>query len=143
MKLKIKRNKIEKKDFVDFLNEINDDFLPKLSDKIKFEDYYRKVSNYANIISLYDDKKIIGLMVYYDNFEFCQITLFAISCKYRGKGLGEYLFKFFFEINIKPTRIITWIDNKSAINLYNKIGFESKEIYQNSYGVKEILMEKK
>lgn len=136
-------SEINRSSFIEFLHEIDEDFEPNLSKKIKFDDYFLKVSEKAKVISILNGQTIIGLMIYYDNLEFSQITLLAIAHNYRGEGLSKKMFDIYFSINSKPTRIITWLGNDIARKAYLKLGFIEKEINKNGYDIEEMVMEKK
>ncbi|MUK67954.1 GNAT family N-acetyltransferase [Aliivibrio fischeri] len=134
---------INRKEFINFLDSIDSDFIPPLSDKINFNDYYDKIMKVGKICCYYINNKIIGLVIFYDNKEIAQITLVAVEPKSRGKGIASEIIKSVLSEISKPTRIITWEKNEGAIFLYKKFGFEITKVDMNKYGINQLIMDKK
>lgn len=63
---------------------------------------------------------------------------FCVSEEYRGQGIGqkfmEELFIYLKKENISSIELTVAPDNFGAIKLYEKMGFEKKEILENEYG---------
>ncbi|MCD9470814.1 GNAT family N-acetyltransferase [Photobacterium phosphoreum] len=134
---------INRQEFLDFLNLVDLEFIPPLSNKIIFNDYYDKIMEVGNIGCYYVNNKIIGLVIFYDNQDIAQITLVAVDPKYRGKGIASKIINSVLnEIN-KSTRIITWESNVRAICLYKKLGFKITKANINKHNVNELIMDKK
>ncbi len=134
---------INKQDFFDFLYSIDLEFIPPLSNKISFNEYYDKIMEVGNVCCYYADNKIIGLVVFYDNQDIAQITLVAVNPRYRGRGIASKIIKVVLNGINKPIRIITWESNIRAIYLYEKLGFKITSINLNKYNIKEIIMDRK
>lgn len=112
-----------------FLEEINDDFTPKLSEKVCLKEYINKLRERANLIYKNKDNKIIGLVVLYCNDKQTNIgyvALCGVLKKWRGKGFARDLMK----QAIKKSRaagmkkIGIHSNNPIAINLYKDLGFK-------------------
>lgn len=134
---------IKKEKCIDFLISIDNEFIPPLSKKIDFDEFYSKIIKNANVRFIYKENKIIGLIVFYNNLNFAQITLVAVDTRSRGQGLAYNLLSSILNEIDKPIRIITWKENKKAIDLYKRVGFEIIGNDINEYGINQILMEKK
>ena len=134
---------INRQEFLDFLHSVDLEFTPPLSNKISFNEYYDKIMEVGNVCCYYDNNKIIGLVIFYDNQDIAQITLVAVDPKYRGKGIASKIIKLVLNKINKPTRIITWESNISAIYLYKKLGFKITNINLNKYNINELIMDKK
>ncbi|HIF9343134.1 TPA: GNAT family N-acetyltransferase [Photobacterium damselae] len=134
---------INRQEFLDFLDSVDLEFTPPLSNKIRFNEYYDKIMEVGNVCCYYDNNKIIGLVIFYDNKDIAQITLVAVDPEYRGKGIASKIIKLVLNKINKPTRIITWESNISAIYLYKKLGFKITNINLNKYNINELIMDKK
>ncbi|MCD9464112.1 hypothetical protein CJF25_14145 [Photobacterium phosphoreum] len=134
---------INRQEFINFLHSVDLEFIPPLSNKISFNDYYDKIMEVGNICCYYANNKVIGLVIFYDNKDIAQITLVAVEPKYRGKGIASKLIKLVLNEISKPTRIITWESNIRAVYLYKKLGFKITKIDINKHNVNELIMDKK
>jgi len=137
-----------------FLMKIDNDFVPKLSERIKklsdtssFISYAKKLSNKSTRAIAIDKSSntIIGMIAFYSNdmknFE-SYIPIVAVLEEYRGMGVGNQLLKmcieYLSENRFKKVVIKTW-KNNNAINLYKKHGFKIIEETPDNYKLNLIL----
>ncbi len=90
-------------EIADFLMKVNNDFVPKLSGRIKnlsdsndFKSYANKLSNKSTRAIAIDktSNTLIGLLAFYSNDMKSlksYIPIMAVLEKYRGKGVGNQL----------------------------------------------------
>ena len=89
---------------------------------------------------LYDNKKPIGSIgLKKSSDDTCEIVRVFISEDYRGNGYAGMLFEkvesLAKELGIKNAELVAWCDAKSALRLYEKMGFiKSEEKTSEWYG---------
>lgn len=151
----LENNKVNKHIIADYLFIINDYFEPSLekrlftkSDVESFQDYALKVLKYASCLGFLEDGKLKGLIVIYHNDEINKIAyipILAITPSYSGKGLASALINEAILLakssQIKHIFVNTWIDNKKAIQLYKKNGFEIHETEDSDVKLKYTILE--
>jgi ribosomal protein S18 acetylase RimI-like enzyme len=76
------------------LNEIGDDFSPKLNEIVDIHEYSEKMANKACVIMAYNNEqaKDVGLIAFYANRtsrDYCYITSIGIDREYYGEGLAQ------------------------------------------------------
>ncbi|MEZ9786621.1 GNAT family N-acetyltransferase [Vibrio breoganii] len=135
-------NHCKKDDFIKLLMDVNDEFTPPLNVKINFDEYFYKIKSAANTSEIYFKDQLIGMIVFYDNFEFANITLVCVSHEFRGQGVARALLEKTVAHIKKPIRIKTWVSNYRATKLYESVGFKIKSTQVNIYDVPEVIMEK-
>ena len=101
---------------------------------------------YLKIITYVENYKIIGFILYNLIYDRIEIEQFEIQKIQRGKGIGDKLLKCLIQeyqnTNIKNITLEVKEDNKVAINLYKKYGFETVALREKYYdGVNALLME--
>lgn len=113
-----------------YLLRRNKDFTPSLSDKLDIYDFASKMYKHANIYTVHENDKVIGLAGCYANdFTTLQayITNFSIHPNYYGSGLAEELIDYCQEDLVQKgfRSIKLEVNNKNsrAINFYEKMGF--------------------
>ena len=97
-------------------------------------------------VGIYDDDKAVGFAMYgfISSENRVWFDRFLISYKYQGMGYGEagvrILLKYIFKLyGCEKIYLSVYNDNKAAIYLYNKVGFEfNGELYINGEDVMEI-----
>ena len=86
------------------------------------------IKNSLFIISLYDDKKLIGMgRIIGDNGISYAVTDIMVDKEYQGKGYGKLIMKEidnYFSENTDEDCFIILITNLPADNLYSKFSFE-------------------
>lgn len=124
-----------------FLNEVNDDFCPPLSQKTNLNLFVEKML--ANADFFYeksDSGNITGLVAIYANdFEkkYAYIPLVAVSPSYRRLGIANKLLSaaldYVASLENKIQTIGIHTDNPVAAQLYQKLGFESVSVENERY----------
>lgn len=124
---------LKKEQIVDFLESVNYDFNPPLTEKVNLSEYVEKILSSAHLIyRLSSENKLIGLVVLYCNNIVdlkSYIALVAVRKDYRGKGLAKDMMKEAIEI-VKNNKYLTLgihSNNEIAISLYMNLGFTIKE----------------
>lgn len=127
-------NSVTQDELLDFLIEVNNDFSPKLSERVNLKDWVKKMSDNATTFEVWDNDKLIAMIVAYINdYQTKQAYVTLVCCKkeYRRRGIIENMFKRVFEycINKSFETIVlkTDINNIPAINLYKKLNFVETE----------------
>jgi ribosomal protein S18 acetylase RimI-like enzyme len=121
---------IEEQDLVNFLNEIDNDFIPKISDTYNILEYTRKLLKHAELFIAKSDTKIIGIIAFYCNDvnkENSHIPVLGIYKSHRGLGLGSKLLTLVIDyvntLGFKTVSIETWKGSPAQF-LYKKHGFK-------------------
>ena len=98
------------------------------------------LSNYLkndNYIILVNEEEIInGFIIIYKNIDYFELESIAVDINYRKKGIASKLFDFFINKYTKNNDSILLevaSNNKAAINLYNKLGFEVISVRKKYY----------
>jgi len=118
-----------KNEILRFLKDIDNDFNPALSEKVILEEYVDKIYKKSHLVShCLNNGKIVGLLVVYCN-DFIDyrayVALVGVLKDYRGRGIAERMMRECIDYvrcnNFKTIGIHS--NNKIAINLYKKLGF--------------------
>lgn len=128
---------VKASDLYDFLNEIDEDFSPHLSNKVNLHEYVLKIQNNAELIV--DNECVLrGLIVLYCN-DYIQkrayISLVGVRRDFRGRGIARKMMMNAIEIAKDKGMEIIGIhsNNQAALNLYKNIGFVTKEFGEREY----------
>lgn len=95
--------------------------------KENFKDIYKIDAlnkDYANIYVYLEDDKVVGFLEYENHFEITDIINIAVAEYCQNKGIGEALINYLVN-NTESDKIMLEVreNNISALNLYNKCGF--------------------
>lgn len=129
------------------LNNLNDNFVPRLSEKVEnFDDYAKKLLNNAILYQIKKEGKNIGLLAFYINNEtkISYLTLIVIKNQYQNFGFGKKLLELYENISKKEKMNILKLEvfnkNLKAINFYKKFGFnlQDKTSDESSYMIKKL-----
>lgn len=129
------------------LNNLNDNFVPRLSEKVKnFDDYAKKLLNNAILYQIKKEGKNIGLLAFYINSEtkISYLTLIVIKNQYQNFGFGKKLLELYENISKKEKMNVLKLEvfnkNLKAINFYKKFGFnlQDKASDESSYMIKKL-----
>ena len=113
-------------------------------------DYYVDIKQ--NVFSKYfiyiEKSNIIGFVNYYDLYDRFELSYIEVKSEFRNKKIGSYLIEHLIKIgtekNIENITLEVNINNKNAIDLYKKYGFNEVAIRKGYYnGIDGILMERK
>ena len=121
------------------LDELDNSFISK-------EYIEEELSNnpFGKVLILKDNNEIIGYIYYSDIYERAEINQFEINEIHRNCGKGDLLLKELINKLQKDITLEVREDNKNAIHVYEKNGFERKAIRKGYYnGIDGILMERK
>lgn len=119
------------------INSIND-----LS-KLYKDDYKPSITEFTHIY-VYKIDVIVSFVVFDIIYDRCEIIDIFTVDNYRKNGIASKLIKEIInDFDIINITLEVKIDNKNAINLYEKLGFEKVSIRKNYYnGIDGILMMK-
>lgn len=133
---------IETDRLIQFLYEIDSDFLPRLSDKVSIPDYARKLIKNANFFVASLDSAIIGVVAFYCNEinkKTAFISIIGVPLKYRAIGIGSRLIKVMIDqlkqMGFEKVDLETSGDSL-ALLFYQKYNFEiiDKDAYIRTIG---------
>ncbi len=114
------------------LLEIDDDFHPKLSQKVEFSQYAHKIYTKSKIFAaVYQCKnKIYGILSLYCNdpsFTNAYIPLFWVDSSVRGRGIARKLLNhgiyYLNQLGFSHLELETW-DESNALKFYKAMGFK-------------------
>lgn len=116
-------------ELISFIYSINEDFTPRLSERVNIDAWVLKFFSVANIIYAKDGCKIVGAIVFYANDLVGHkgyITFIGTSQQYRNHGIGTKLLEKSFEImkRINITTVGIHTNKENALELYKKTGFK-------------------
>lgn len=111
-----------------FLESINSDFNPPLTNKVNFFDFIKKITEKAVLITQKSDNKIVGLTVLYCNNvkeRKAYISLVGVLKEYRGLGIAKNMLNKAITYAQKQNFTVLGIhsNNPIAILLYQSLGF--------------------
>lgn len=120
---------IKPSDISSFLYSIDDDFIPKLSERLCIDNWVSKILLKAELICAKTDNKTVGLIVFYandNNSHTAYISLLGVSSTFRKQGIGtDLLVRSFKKMKEKGMIIVGIHTNKeNALELYKKTGFK-------------------
>lgn len=136
-------NKNDLPKIVSFFELVDNDFVPTLSEReINIEKKIKSLYKHGEkFLLLQKMKRIIGVISFSENQSGkgnAHISYFAIHPSYREKFLGRNLLCECLNILIGDkeawVQVETWSDNKKALELYNKEGFEVKKVLKSDRG---------
>lgn len=119
-----------------FLKKTDEDYLPNTSTLVNsLEDYSMKLSKYANVYFISNKIEDIAMCAMYLNRKKAFITSLGVIEEYQSKGIASYLLRYIFnvvsEYKINIIELEVYKENKKAISLYEKNGFENIGQYGN------------
>lgn len=115
-------------------------------DKIKelgilINENFNKVNNIEDqinnnkIIGYYEDNKLVGFLIYEQNYEIIDLLYIVVEPIYRRKRIGYNLVKYLIEnYNYEKLMLEVRCDNVNAIKLYKKFNFKIINIRKKYYG---------
>lgn len=120
---------LKPEELTSFIYSINEDFTPRLSERVNIDAWVLKFFSVADIIYAKDGCKIVGAIVFYANDLVGHkgyITFIGISRHYRNHGIGTELLEKSFEImkRISITTVGIHTNSKEASKLYIQCGFK-------------------
>lgn len=115
-------------------------------DKIKdlgllINENFNKVNNIEEliknnkIIGYYEENKLVGFLIYEQNYEIIDLLYIVVEPIYRRKNIGFTLVKYLIDnYNFDKIMLEVRCDNVSAIKLYKKFNFKIINIRKKYYG---------
>ncbi len=126
-------------DVVEHLLKCDDDFIPKLSEKVDITDYSKKIIQNSITFEAWQNDELIGLVAAYFNDTETKtgfITNVSILKKNFGTGIATALLamcqKYAIANNFKKIKLEVFSNNLNAVKLYKKNNFyiaEEKKSY--------------
>lgn len=123
-------NSATKADIVEHLVGCDNDFVPRLSQRVDIKDYAHKIINNAVRFEAWAGTKLLGLVAAYFNDQVTRIayiTSVSVLKEFTGNGIGTCLMSqclgFAKKSGIERIRLEVACNNLSAIKLYEKSGF--------------------
>lgn len=112
-----------------------DPIFPHLKEKISsYDDYAKKLSEYANVVICKINQETAGLLVFYSNdieTKTAYISLIGVHQEYQGKKIGKILLEYCINASIncgmEYLKLEVDLDNTRAIRFYVNNGFENCE----------------
>lgn len=127
--VKVKGNNKDFKLMCEQLENFQFNMIPVLKEKgYSLTDDLNEVIGFV----LYDDKQPIGSIgLKKVSEEVCEIVRVFVLDEYRGNGYAGMLFerieRFAKELSFKKAEMVAWCDAKSALRLYEKLGYQKSE----------------
>ncbi|MFA6832516.1 MAG: N-acetyltransferase [Bacteroidaceae bacterium] len=116
-------------DILRLLECLDVDFARRLSEQLDLHEYSKKLEVYAEFVTARcEDNSIVGLIAYYTNnisHEY-YIPYVCVCANHRRMGIADALLSEFCRIADDNGMVVSLevrVDNKGAINLYRKYGF--------------------
>jgi len=130
-----------------FLQCVDRDFCPALSEKVYLPDYVRKIMENADLLLDYDEDRIVGLVVLYCNDEIkkrAYIPLVGVAVGYRNRGIARNLMTRAIQmVKEKGFKVIgIHSNNPIAVWLYQSLGFKLMESGERVYMELELYSQK-
>ena len=118
-----------------YLLKSDNDFIPKLSQKVNLKDYSKKLFYNSYIMSVYNDDELIGFNCFYENNtnnKIGYLSIIHISSPFRGKGIFKVLMNrmisYLKSKDFKILRLEVANQNLYAKQVYKRFGFIKEEI---------------
>lgn len=92
--------------------------------------------DFNKIILTIKDEKIVGMLMYMELYETCEILNIVVEEDYREKGIATNLIDYMISsLEVIPSTLTLEVnvDNKKAIDLYKKFNFEIINTRKNYY----------
>ena len=122
-----------------YLLYVDNDFIPKLSDKIDLNSFSNKISNNTIRFEAWHIDKLIGLVsAYFNDYESKTgyINHVGVFKEYRGSGISDTLItntiNYGIDRGFKDLKLEVSKDNIVAIKLYSKHNFNTEKIQSNT-----------
>ena len=119
----------------------------KLLKATNFPPLKRTITNFLScnnmFFAYYLGKDIAGLVEVDDNSESTHIQSLVVYPQYFRKGIAKQLVQFVLDsYTSRLFTVETGLDNKPAIKLYKRFGFQETKQWDTSHGVRKIRFEK-
>ena len=118
---------------IEHLNKCSDNFKPNLNTYVDISEYSKKIFDKSILFTEFDGDKLITLIAVYDNNleKTGWITNVSVDPDYTRKGLATKLLNetiyFFVKKGYNRIYLEVFLENKNAINLYYRHGFNNNK----------------
>ena len=118
------------KDLLRHLLLCDESYLPKLSQRVELPSYASKIQRHATTFEAWSGFELVGLVAaYLDKLECGYVTNVSVCSAHMGKGVARCLMGMCIahalERGIEELDLEVFSGNKSAINLYQTLGFKT------------------
>jgi len=132
MDFQIKHTDINDKDFLMLCKKLNDSENSLVPERANVFDSLKGLDKILSVVLAFDGKTAAGCAALgFVNEETSELKRVFIDEAYRGKGLGKLLSKEIENLakfkGFKSIMLDTWKPNKSAISVYEKLGYSRIE----------------
>jgi ribosomal protein S18 acetylase RimI-like enzyme len=138
-----KHNQAVKNQILTHFQNCDQAFVDELSSRVNMNEYVDKLINKAERIELWDQDKLIGMLAVYWNKTQDYISNISVDSNYTKRGIGTELVERCVSISSAQGKssiaIEVQVDNKSAIKLYQKSGFDCGNENNSYIGMKVTL----
>lgn len=121
----------KKKTIFEYAKDLSENEITEINNYVENE-VPKLLNNYSNIVV---DNKVIGCLLLTDKDDGILLDEIYLEEEYRNKGIGTNIIK---EVISNNDTIYLWVykENKQAISLYKKIGFNVIEETKSRYYMK-------
>ena len=129
MNRKLLINSVSADEIENFIYKIDKLFPTPISNKTDISTYSNKLYDNGLVLTMHNDNnEIIGMLCgYINNKEIAYMSILGVLQEYQGNGIAKELVCKFLEIaknnKNKLVHLYAVESNRSAMNLYNKLGF--------------------
>lgn len=113
-------------DLLNFINKVDHQFEPPLSERVKIEDYAKKLFEEAQVIAVFENNEIQAACAYYctpDKFNFAFLSFVASLKKGLGGELIEAMISHCKKMQMKGIETQTWETNYKSLRMFRRYGF--------------------
>jgi|SRR5665213_891595 len=113
-----------------FLEEVDDDFSPRLSSRIQLDAFASKIWQRATILTIYEKSRLSAFAAIYcddKKRKLAYLTMIAVSKHCRGRGIARTLMRssilYLRELRFSTLRLEVYKNNVKAIRIYQNLDF--------------------
>ncbi len=128
--VEFRQNPLSQDEILNYMNENEEIFIPKLASRLNVKEYSLKLHKYATHFCAYDNNRLIGLIACYFNDKINQtgfISSASVNKKYQGMGISSTLLNqvisYGKQNKFNKIKLEVRIENKSIVHFYERAGF--------------------
>lgn len=128
--------KISEVEFLEYLTEVDEEYIPPISKCIRLSEYAEKLLDKASIATARYENKLVGVCAFYcDEIKRKSfISTIGVQKKFKKKGIGKKLLREAISISKKQKMdkisLEVNVENRYAVNFYEKNGFRTSKIFK-------------
>ena len=118
-------------DLQELLDEVDDEYVPRLSSRVNLSEYVSKIVNNASVFAIYENRRLSAFAAVYCNDmsnKSAYLTMIAVRKGCRGRGLALSLLKSSLQylrgLQFSLLKLEVYKNNSRAFGIYRKLGFE-------------------